>query len=251
MYSRKHKSFIYISLIVIILSIGLYIGPILFGNNIMFDFEYINTKDMTTTNIGNKEDHTNILSMLAYGYEEDNLGELEEVEFSSVNKTTKNTKKRIWYLPTTHGKITQYPSYNHFALDITSSNAYSENIYPVANGVVSSIYRDYAGAKIVTINHNINGVKYTSQYVHLSQYAKGLKVGKKVTINDCIGKMGRTGIATGVHLHFALFKNCSYKVKNDKCAKLEDLFIQGKRNYSSGFRGLQSVMKVPHTWNKR
>lgn len=249
MYTRKQRHILYLSLLVFVISIGLYITPMFLKDSNIYEFEYINTKDMTTSNIGDKKDNTNIFSMLAYGYEDDDLGEVEEMSLRSVNPKKKS--KKIWHLPTNHGRITQYPSYNHFALDITSDDDWDENIYPIANGKVSSIYTDYAGAKIVTINHNINGVKYTSQYVHLSRYAKGLKVGKEVTINDCIGKMGETGVATGVHLHLALVRNCSYRGKNNKCHNLKGFFKQGKNNYISGFRGLTSVMKVPKKWKKR
>ena len=55
-------------------------------------------------------------------------------------------------------------------VDIPSSTRIYEEIYPIANGTISNIYTDYAGALIVTVNHNINGALYTSQYVHLSAY---------------------------------------------------------------------------------
>ena len=250
MYTEKQRHILYLALFVFVLSICLYIMPMVLSDTNSFDFEYINTKDMTTSKIGNKVDNSSFLSMLYFPHEND-LGAVQEMNTRTVNPKKVVQNKRIWYLPTVHGKITQYPSYSHFALDITSPNNYSENIFPIANGRVSSIYTDAAGAKIVTVNHTINGIKYTSQYVHLSRYSKGLHVGQNVTINDCLGKMGRTGIATGVHLHLALVRNCSYKEGNNKCSSLKGFFRQGKNNYRSGFRGLNSVMKVPKNWKSR
>lgn len=250
MYTEKQRHILYLALFVFVLSICLYIMPMVLNDTNTFDFEYINTKDMTTSEIGNKQDTTSFLSMLYFPNDND-LGTVQEMNTRTVNPEKNVQNKRIWYLPTVHGKITQYPSYSHFALDISSPNNYSENIFPIANGRVSSIYTDSAGAKIVTVNHNINGVRYTSQYVHLSRYSKGLHVGQNVTINDCLGKMGRTGIATGVHLHLALVRNCSFHERNNKCSSLKGFFRQGKNNYRSGFRGLNSVMKVPKSWKSR
>ena len=159
--------------------------------------------------------------------------------------------KQVWYLPTEVGTLTSYVTASHFALDITSPRGQSEVIYPIANGVISSIYRDSAGAKIITVNHNINGQNYTSQYVHLSSYAPNLYVGKPVTINDYLGFMGQTGIATGVHLHLAVL-DCSIFAANDRnCSTLNGFFRYGRTRYYQGFMGLQSVMNVPVSWTSR
>ena len=45
-------------------------------------------------------------------------------------------------------------------------------------------------------------------YAHLSD--RYVSVGQEVSIGDTIGAMGKTGFATGVHLHFGLFKGFPY-----------------------------------------
>ena len=178
---------------------------------------------------------------------------LVEVALPTKNNTvaTLEAPKQIWYLPTEIGRLTSYVTASHFALDITSPRGESEAIYPIANGVISSIYRDSAGAKIVTVNHNINGQNYTSQYVHLSSYAPNLYVGKPVTINDYLGFMGTTGRSTGVHLHLAVL-DCSIFDGNDaNCSTLNGFFRYGRTRYYQGFMGLQSVMNVPFSWTSR
>jgi len=154
-------------------------------------------------------------------------------------------------LPTEKGIVTQYPSYRHIAYDITSPRGSNENIFPIANGEISAIYEDSAGAKIVTIRHNINGVMYTSQYVHLASYAAGLYVGKPVTINDCIGKMGTTGISTGIHLHISVVDNCDLFGSEGNCRDLNSFYRHNRTRFSNGFRGLGSVINVPPVWNSR
>lgn len=49
--------------------------------------------------------------------------------------------------------------------------------------------------------------EYLTQYAHLSDIAKSIKGGANVTQGDIIGYVGSTGISTGPHLQYAMFKN--------------------------------------------
>ncbi len=51
---------------------------------------------------------------------------------------------------------------------------------------------------------------YDSFYAHLRRVAKGLKTGTTVERGQVIGYVGATGLATGPHLHFALFRDGNY-----------------------------------------
>ena len=243
-YIKRGKFIITVSILIIVLSTVINLFPMLQEEKTNLDFEYINTKDISISNVMTKEKTYNKLNLLAYNYPNQNLGKLEEVKQEVKEEPKPVENKRIWYLPTEMGRVSQYPSWGHVAYDIT------ENIFPIANGVISAIYQDNYGAKIVMINHNINGALYTSQYVHLSAYASGLYVGKPVTINDCIGRMGTTGISTGVHLHISVVDNCNLN-SNANCSNLGGFFRYNKLRFSQGFRGLGSVINVPGSWNSR
>jgi murein DD-endopeptidase MepM/ murein hydrolase activator NlpD len=123
-----------------------------------------------------------------------------------------------------------------------------ETIHPIANGTVSNIYTDAAGALIVTVYHYLDGRQFTSQYVHLSSYAPGLHVGQDVTINDSLGQMGSTGYSTGVHLHIAVL-DCALNERTDpNCYDLNAWGRYGKKRLSEGFYGLGVLVYVPHSW---
>ncbi len=52
-----------------------------------------------------------------------------------------------------------------------------------------------------------NTPKYTTEYGHMSRFAKGLHVGSHVTQGEVIGYVGETGFATGPHLHYQVMVN--------------------------------------------
>ena len=103
---------------------------------------------------------------------------------------------------------TQGKSSFHQALDIYVG--YGTAIYAANNGVVTTAA--YSPARVsggngygyyIVINHN-NG--YYTLYAHLSGFVKGLKVGSTVSRGQLIGYMGKSGDATGPHLHFELWR---------------------------------------------
>jgi len=57
---------------------------------------------------------------------------------------------------------------------------------------------------VLKIKHT-NG--YSSSYLHLKGYAKGMAVGKRVSQGQLIAYVGSTGTSTGPHLDFRLYKN--------------------------------------------
>jgi murein DD-endopeptidase MepM/ murein hydrolase activator NlpD len=77
-------------------------------------------------------------------------------------------------------------------------------VYAVAAGVV--VDRGYrgGGGNTVTVRHQMG---YTSKYLHLSRFAKGLRAGRRVEQKEVIGYVGSTGTATGAHLDFRLLRH--------------------------------------------
>ena len=48
---------------------------------------------------------------------------------------------------------------------------------------------------------------YTTQYLHMSRFAKGVRRGTKVKQGQIIGYVGSTGLATGPHVCYRFWKN--------------------------------------------
>jgi murein DD-endopeptidase MepM/ murein hydrolase activator NlpD len=80
-------------------------------------------------------------------------------------------------------------------------------VYTVGDGRVTKVgYQKNGGGNYVKIKHNS---VYSTTYMHLHGFAKGIKSGVYVKQGDLIGYVGSTGLATGPHLDFRFYKNGS------------------------------------------
>ena len=75
----------------------------------------------------------------------------------------------------------------------------------VAPGVVTLAGWTNGGGRTVKVRHP-NG--YETEYLHLSAIA--VRAGARVGQGELVGRVGKTGLATGVHLHYGLKKNGRY-----------------------------------------
>ncbi len=77
-------------------------------------------------------------------------------------------------------------------------------VHSIGNGTVTyASYKKFNG-KCVKIRHQ-NG--WSTMYNHLSRFAKNIRKGQKVTQGQFIGYVGSTGLSTGPHLDFRMYKN--------------------------------------------
>ncbi len=80
-------------------------------------------------------------------------------------------------------------------------------VYSIGAGVVvKKAYQAGGGGNYVSVKHNST---YTSTYMHLSGFAKGLAIGQKVSQGELLGYVGSSGLSTGPHLDFRVYKNGS------------------------------------------
>jgi murein DD-endopeptidase MepM/ murein hydrolase activator NlpD len=77
----------------------------------------------------------------------------------------------------------------------------------VADGVVVRAGRRGANGKMVQIRHNR---VYSTYYLHLSRFARGVRHGARVAQGQVIGYVGSTGFSTGPHLDFRITKYGKY-----------------------------------------
>ena len=90
----------------------------------------------------------------------------------------------------------------HLGTDYAAANG--TPIMTVANGVV--LEAGYTGGNGYYVKVKHNGT-YTTQYLHMSRFAKGIRRGVHVIQGQTIGYVGSTGLATGPHVCFRFWKN--------------------------------------------
>lgn len=69
----------------------------------------------------------------------------------------------------------------------------------LGDGAVSFVGASGGGGKTIRLRH---GSRYQTVYMHLSKFEKGVRSGSSVKQGQVIGYVGKTGSATGPHLHF-------------------------------------------------
>ncbi|MEO1020349.1 MAG: peptidoglycan DD-metalloendopeptidase family protein [Pseudomonadota bacterium] len=90
----------------------------------------------------------------------------------------------------------------HKGVDFAASTG--TPIFAAGDGTVEVAQRNGGYGNYIRIRHN---GEYSTAYAHLSQYAKGIKAGKRVSQGQVIGYVGSTGRSTGPHLHYEVIQN--------------------------------------------
>ena len=114
------------------------------------------------------------------------------LNFSRIS--SRYSKKRF------HPVLKRYKS--HLGTDYAAPRG--TPIRSVADGVVTEARRNRGNGIYVKIKHNN---KYSTQYLHMSKFAKKIKKGVRVTQGQTIGYVGSTGLASGPHVCFRFWKN--------------------------------------------
>lgn len=81
-------------------------------------------------------------------------------------------------------------------------------IKSTGNGKVVFVGVKNGYGNTVIIQH---GGKYTTLYAHLSRFSRGLKKGKRVEQGQTIAYVGKSGLATGPHLHYEFRVNGTHR----------------------------------------
>ncbi len=89
----------------------------------------------------------------------------------------------------------------HYAFDIKAENTHAD-VYAIADAVVQVVAFDQTYGNYIILEH-VGG--YTSFYAHLSDIY--VESGETIQQAHVIGNQGKTGIATGEHLHFYIAKD--------------------------------------------
>lgn len=93
----------------------------------------------------------------------------------------------------------------HYGVDFAAPTG--TPVHAVADGAVEMAGWKGGNGRYIQVRHDDT---FESGYGHLSRFAPGIRPGGVVRQGDIIGYVGSTGLATGPHLHFVMYKNSKY-----------------------------------------
>jgi len=93
----------------------------------------------------------------------------------------------------------------HYGVDFAAPTG--TPVVAVADGTVSKAGWYGGNGRLVRIRHDGT---YESAYAHLSRIASGVTPGTRVRQGQLIGYVGTSGLATGPHLHFVMYREGKY-----------------------------------------
>lgn len=93
----------------------------------------------------------------------------------------------------------------HYGVDFAAPTG--TPVRAVADGKVEMAAWHGGNGRYVQLRHDTT---YESGYGHLSRIANGVRPGATVRKGQVIGYVGSTGLASGPHLHFVMYKNKKY-----------------------------------------
>ena len=143
----------------------------------------------------------------AFYFVQDSTGDYFDEEARSLRKTFLKAPLRYKRISSrfTYSRMHPILKYRRPHLGVDYAAARGTPVHAVGDGVVLRASWDKGGGgRVVKIKHNGT---YTTQYMHLSKYGKGIKKGVHVKQGQIIGYVGASGLATGPHLDFRFYRN--------------------------------------------
>ncbi|OII21134.1 M23 family metallopeptidase [Frigoribacterium sp. MCBA15_019] len=98
----------------------------------------------------------------------------------------------------------------HMGLDMTPGGG--TPIGAAASGVVRTSGMHGQFGQYAVIDHVIDGQRVSTLYAHMQIGSSPLVAGQTVQVGELVGKVGRSGVATGEHLHFEVLLGGSTQV---------------------------------------
>ncbi|GAB4130555.1 MAG: peptidoglycan DD-metalloendopeptidase family protein [Ignavibacteriales bacterium] len=173
---------------------------------VVFEEIYVSGKFAGISKISAAEFFHDGESYFAFGFSQDD-------QWQYFNEEGKSLRKQFLQSPLKFSRITSGFSLKRFHPVQKKYKAHLGTDYAAPTGtpilavgdgiVIEAAYKQFNG-NYVKIRHNAT---YTTQYLHMSRFAKGIKRGAHVSQGQVIGYVGSTGLATGPHVCFRFWKN--------------------------------------------
>ena len=187
-------------------------------------------------------------SFYAFYFEQDSTSSYFDLEGNSLRKTFLKAPLKFSRISSRFTHSRMHPVLKirrpHHGIDYAAPTG--TPVYAIGDGrIIAKGWDKKGGGNYVKIRHNS---VYTTVYMHLNKFAKGLKNGDMVKQGDQIGTVGKTGLATGPHLDFRVYMNNQpidpLKVEAPPVEPVSNDNIQEFINYSDSLRNILDAIKI-------
>lgn len=142
----------------------------------------------------------------AFYFVQDSVGDYFDDEANSLRRTFLKAPLKYKRISSRFSNSRLHPitktQQPHHGVDYAA--AQGTPVMAVGDGTVTFAAYKGNNGNMVTIKHNAT---YTTSYLHLSGFGKGIRSGSRVQQGQVIGYVGSTGRSTGPHLDFRIYRN--------------------------------------------
>ncbi|WP_439185283.1 peptidoglycan DD-metalloendopeptidase family protein [Carboxylicivirga taeanensis] len=179
------------------------------GDNfkVYYDELYVDSVSIGIGKIHSAVFHHRGKDYYAFNYIEDSLAHFFDEEGQSLRKAFLKAPLKFSRISSRFSNSRLHPVLKirrpHHGIDYAAPTG--TPVYALGDGrVIARAYQKRGGGNYIKIKHNS---VYTTVYMHLHGFAKGITKGSHVRQGQLIGYVGSTGLSTGPHLDFRVFKN--------------------------------------------
>jgi len=174
---------------------------------VMYDENYVDSTSIGVGKVHAALFHHRGHDYYAFNFEEDNVWNFFDEEGQSLRKAFLKAPLKFSRISSRFSNSRLHPVLKirrpHHGIDYAAPSG--TPVYALGDGrVIAKAYQKRGGGNYIKIKHNS---VYTTVYMHLKGFAKGLNKGDHVQQGQLIGYVGSTGLSTGPHLDFRVFKN--------------------------------------------
>ena len=173
---------------------------------VLFEESYVDSTLVGITNVFACQFIHADSSYYAFQFEQDSV-------LSYFNEVGQSLKKAFLKAPLNFSRISSHFSYSrmhpilqyrrpHLGVDYAAPAG--TPVQSIGDGVVTKKAYEGGAGNYLQIKHNS---VYTTVYMHLRGFAQGIAPGVRVRQGQVVGYVGSTGLSTGAHLDFRVYKN--------------------------------------------
>jgi murein DD-endopeptidase MepM/ murein hydrolase activator NlpD len=175
---------------------------------VIFDEQFVDTVSVGLGRIHAASFYHGGRNLLAIPFTQDSIETYFDPEGNSLRRAFLKAPLRFNRISSRYSSSRFHPILKirrpHYGVDYAAP--IGTPVYSIGDGYITEVGYQSGSGRMVKVRHNS---VYTSVYMHLSGYGKGIQSGKYVLQGELLGYVGSSGLSTGPHLDFRVYQNGS------------------------------------------